>query len=340
MEEEKNYSAYQVFVGGLPSNTTENDLLQYFKQFGAINSCKPQMWKSSKKKCRGFALLNCNNRLTYQKIIRSKHTFKNRLIECKKAFSSKKELREYEEDLIGRKVFVGGLPLNLRSEQLQKFFQKFAEVEIAYVVTKHKCKKSKGFGYVCFRTVEECHRILKIKKFDLNGKKITCSPYEHKCKNKNLKTLKLQKLNAHNKIEAPKDSNEEKIKKAAKKSPKHVLLKYYPAKVLDHVESSQESKQSMNSNTGTLRINETKQRVHESLVYDIAQCKSLLLIKNATYNPNLGVYFKNSYSRRNLSNSMQFSCGDQTTMSTHKNESQVYKFNLAGCFRGSYDHKA
>jgi len=48
---------FEIFVGGLPSDSTKESMLEYFQQFGPILDCSPQFWssKSSKgQKCRGY----------------------------------------------------------------------------------------------------------------------------------------------------------------------------------------------------------------------------------------------------------------------------------------------
>ena len=182
MDKENKMKNFNVFVGGLSSDTTKEDLVLYFEKFGEVKKCEPQMWKSSKKKCRGFALLTVAEESTYHRIIKAQHIIKGRNVECKKAFKSKKELRKYENDLKGRKIFVGGLPLSLTTDQLLAYFKKIAPVDIAYIVKNSCTKSSRGFGYVCFSEKEGCRRALEAKNLVIKGKAISCSPYRSKPK--------------------------------------------------------------------------------------------------------------------------------------------------------------
>lgn len=80
-------TGYEIFIGGLPSDTTKDDLFEYFSQFGDILKCCPQFWSKKigkKKKCKGFGTIICRDKSTYFKILGKKlHRFKDRKIECK-----------------------------------------------------------------------------------------------------------------------------------------------------------------------------------------------------------------------------------------------------------------
>lgn len=171
-----------IFVGGLGSTCTAQDLKTYFKTFGRIASCEPQTWKKGGKKCRGFALVYCGNKKTQIAILKhNRHTFQGRVIECKQYFSSKDKLESHKNNVKRRKVFVGGLPPEIQSLDLERYFMhNVGKVEIAYVVTQHKSGKSKGFGYVVFKSIKDRRKALGIKDFFIGKKLITVSEYSLK----------------------------------------------------------------------------------------------------------------------------------------------------------------
>lgn len=171
---------FKIFVGGLPPDTSRDELFGYFKQFGPIYNCEPKKWNSANQKCRGFGLITCENEETYEKIMSRVHTFKNRNIECKKAFSNKKAAQKYEAELIKRKLFVKSLPPQADSFNLTEAFRVFGEIDIAYVVSDKNTSKSKCFGYVCFKDQRVCTEILKKRSITLFGRKIKCLPYNKK----------------------------------------------------------------------------------------------------------------------------------------------------------------
>ena len=173
--------SHSIFVGGLSSRCQRQHLFEYFKQFGNILKCEPQMWKRSNMRCRGFALIQCGDSATYKAILaQPRHHFQGRNIECKKYFKSKEKLNQYNKELIQRKLFVGGLPPKATTQDLEELFKEIGEIDIAYIITHHKTGRSKGFGYVCFKAKEARDRALRIKDFEMFGKMVSCSEYSHK----------------------------------------------------------------------------------------------------------------------------------------------------------------
>ena len=174
-------SEYSIFVGGLSSRCTERDLFDYFNPFGRILRCEPQMWKKSNMRCRGFALIHCGDKQTYDSILNKKrHVFQGRNIECKQYLRSREKLNKYNRDLIQRKMFVGGLPPEATTADLEHLFSKIGEIDIAYIITHHRTGRSKGFGYICFKDTRARDRALAIRDFTMFGKTVSCSEYSHK----------------------------------------------------------------------------------------------------------------------------------------------------------------
>lgn len=50
-----------------------------------------------------------------------------------------------DEEERERKIFIGGLPKNLPDSELYDYFQKFGEIQKAYVVKDFKTGKTRGF---------------------------------------------------------------------------------------------------------------------------------------------------------------------------------------------------
>ena len=168
---------FKIFVGGLPSCTENEDLIQFFSKYGELQACEVQRWRSKRRGCRGFALVWVKDQQTYDVILSSHHWFRGRLIECKRAFRTKEEAKKYDQSLHERKLFVKGLPSSVTTLELKSFFSVFGEVEIAYVVKSQKKQKSKGFGYVCFVKQEDCHKLLNKQEIVYKEKVLKCYPY-------------------------------------------------------------------------------------------------------------------------------------------------------------------
>lgn len=179
---------FEIFIGGLPSNTTKESLLEYFSQFGEITKCSPQFWnkkasQSKISKCKGFGMITCKTKETYEKILDQKlHEFQDRKIECKEKLR-KTKLAKYSENLVKRKVFISGLPSYISSEKLEEILtEEIGELEIAYVIKHRKSKKSRGFGFVVFKDKEDKEKLLEKGYFIIKDRKVSCTAYEQKDK--------------------------------------------------------------------------------------------------------------------------------------------------------------
>lgn len=179
-------SSLVVLVDGLGGSITNQDLFEYFLQFGSILSCKAQVWNDNPLKCRGLALVEAGNTATYNRILASPHRLKGRTIQCDPISEKKEEESPHhaqgEED---RKLFIIGLCKSVDERVLGDFFCKFGPVAHAHIVRHGKDKKSKGFGFVTFYSIKDKNKALSAEDLKLNSKQIFCRNYLSKDGTKN-----------------------------------------------------------------------------------------------------------------------------------------------------------
>ena len=87
------------------------------------------------------------------------HYVQGAKVECKIALD-KDDARHKDDEERQRKLFVGGLPKNLLDDELKAYFLKFGEVEKAYVVKNPKTSKTRGFGFVVFKKIEDFEKVM------------------------------------------------------------------------------------------------------------------------------------------------------------------------------------
>jgi len=79
---------------------------------------------------------------------------------------------EEDEDEDDRKVFVGGLSWETKSDHIKEYFQKFGEVKSVNLKTDVVSKKSRGFGFVVFVSPESVDKVMAEKDHKLQGRSI------------------------------------------------------------------------------------------------------------------------------------------------------------------------
>ena len=72
----------------------------------------------------------------------------------------KDEARHKDDEERLRKLFVGALPKNLSDGELKAYFVQFGEVEKAYVVKNPKTAKTRGFGFVVYKNIEDFEKVM------------------------------------------------------------------------------------------------------------------------------------------------------------------------------------
>jgi RNA recognition motif-containing protein len=70
------------------------------------------------------------------------------------------------------KLFVGGLPWAVTSEQLREHFAVHGDVVEAKVVTDRQTGRSRGFGFVVYNTEEEAQKALALDGAEIEGRRI------------------------------------------------------------------------------------------------------------------------------------------------------------------------
>lgn len=171
-------SSFKVFVGGLPCEASEGQLLEYFRKYGPVEECKTKKWKADASKCKGFALLSIKDRQTYDRILQAPHSWAGRAIECKKAITDKRALMRHNQKIVALKVFITGLPVSTTDQDLLDYFKQFGPIEMAYVVKKSERKTR--IGFVCFKQQKSKDQVLSTDNHRINGSKVYLMDYQTK----------------------------------------------------------------------------------------------------------------------------------------------------------------
>jgi len=129
----------KLFVGGLTWDTTQDDLHEYFSNFGNILDCSIKHDPTTGRS-RGFAFLVFDRKEIVDKILsHNEHFVKGRKIDPKPAhrrltvtnnnMSSSSLSSSNSISHNNRKVFIGGLDPNFPDVQLREYFSQFGPID-------------------------------------------------------------------------------------------------------------------------------------------------------------------------------------------------------------------
>ena len=143
----------QLFVGGLLPNVSEQELRDYFEEYGDLWECRLMTYKDGKS--RGFGFVQFLNKNSMDFVLKQRRGLKIRgkLMDCKIALTKDESNHKISEDL-QKKLFVGNLTLETTESDLEEVFIQFGDVVKTRIIYHQHTMVSRGFGFVTFATQE------------------------------------------------------------------------------------------------------------------------------------------------------------------------------------------
>lgn len=155
-----NPSLPEIFIGGLPSMISHQQCMDYFTQFGNINSFRMMYYKDGKP--RGFAFLKFQDLRSTRLMMRQTClSIQGKKIECKLAMDTCQSKLNNELE-IRKRVFVKNITADTTELDLKSYFRGFGVITDAKVIKTaegHAC--SRGFGFVTFQKEESAKKVLR-----------------------------------------------------------------------------------------------------------------------------------------------------------------------------------
>ncbi|CAD5226555.1 unnamed protein product [Bursaphelenchus okinawaensis] len=146
-QKQKGAEDRKIFVGGISAEVGNEDLQQYFQQYGEVTQAQVKIDRSTGRS-RGFAFVEfataeaCKNALHQRE-----QNIKGKQCEVKPAKS-----RE------NKKVFVGGLPADHPEDDLRKHFEQYGKVEDIEWPFDKLTKNRRNFAFIVFEEEEAADR--------------------------------------------------------------------------------------------------------------------------------------------------------------------------------------
>lgn len=160
----------KLFVGGLTWDTTQEDLREYFSNFGTILDCSIKHDPATGRS-RGFAFLIFDRKEIVDKILSQKeHFVKDRKVDPKPAHrrvtttNNINQISTNSTSNNNRKVFVGGLDPNFPDIQLREYFSQYGTIdEIDLPYDKEKNER-RPFCFISFQNEQSAQEVLRLQK--------------------------------------------------------------------------------------------------------------------------------------------------------------------------------
>lgn len=132
----------KLFVGGLSAHTTTEALRSHFCRFGRLTDA---VVMSKNGRPRGFGFVTYDAPSGAAMALAEPQWLDGRLVDVKRAVPG-----ERPQDRSSNKIFVGGLPQDVGTDDLKAYFNAYGTVCDAVVMLDHRTNRSRGFGFVRF----------------------------------------------------------------------------------------------------------------------------------------------------------------------------------------------
>lgn len=169
MNQHKTTYKKKLFIGGLSSATTADQVKSYFSQYTQVEKCNIIFDKqTSRSRCFGFLTLSKNSSIS--KLLSAKHIIDNKKIDCRPAFPKEKKPKNSCQ-----KIFVGGLLPEVTTSEITSYFSKFGTITDSIVMKDKVTGKTRGFGFITFQRESSVNTVLSCyKNHFIRGKWIDC----------------------------------------------------------------------------------------------------------------------------------------------------------------------
>lgn len=171
----------KLFVRGLAWNTTSETLCAAFAVHGEIEEGAVITDKATGKS-RGYGFVTYKNMESAKDALTaSSKLIDGRLAVCNLACEGLSSA-SITPDQAQRKLYIGGLSPEITSEMLLSFFSRHGEIEEGSVAYDKDTNKSRGFGFVTYKTAEATKKALDDTERILGGRNITVKYADTKSK--------------------------------------------------------------------------------------------------------------------------------------------------------------
>lgn len=145
-----------IFVGGITSDMTTQDVLKYLSNFDKVDSLEMPRDPSTNE-WKGYAKARLHSQQGLERLLRQpSHWVKSTQLGIKPWFN-KTDYLANKDEINKRKLFVKFQPL-MTADQLRSYFQRFGPVEAVELKHDSATKKPRYFGFVIFQHATDAYQ--------------------------------------------------------------------------------------------------------------------------------------------------------------------------------------
>lgn len=139
---DSSYTPNKLFIGGISAHTTTELLREHFNQYGRIID-SVVMQRNGRP--RGFGFVTFDNLESVDRVLAEAQWLDGRLVDVKRAVPE-----DRGPDRSANKIFVGGLPQGVTTDDLKDYFSRYGPITDAVVMLDRRTNRSRGFGFIRF----------------------------------------------------------------------------------------------------------------------------------------------------------------------------------------------
>uniref|UniRef100_A0A7S3PM17 RRM domain-containing protein n=3 Tax=Aplanochytrium stocchinoi TaxID=215587 RepID=A0A7S3PM17_9STRA len=175
--DENDESLRKLFCRGLNYETTNEEFLNMFRQFGELEETNSTVvFDKTTGKSKGYGFITYRSKIDAMKALENpEKQLGGRTIKLNLASNDPKQGGSFEGNVALRKVFVRGLNYDTTQEEFQSLFQQYGETEDCNIAFDKSTGASKGYGFVTYTSPVSAMKCLEIPNKELDGKTIICN---------------------------------------------------------------------------------------------------------------------------------------------------------------------
>ena len=161
----------KLFIGGLNYSTTEDQIRDYFQQFGELVDCVLMKFNDSGRS-RGFGFVTFATAAQLDDCQASRpHILGDKTLETKRA-TPRSDSAKPESQMSVKKLFIGGVSDEMEDEDIRDYFSLFGKVINVEQLRWNESGKKRGFGFVEFDDYDSVDKICLVGKHVLKGRRL------------------------------------------------------------------------------------------------------------------------------------------------------------------------